>query len=419
MKLIKLTTVVIALFLIVYLFYPKQQELSVEIKDIHDLAPALMVEAAIPGMAVAKIESGEVVFTGVYGDADIEKGRPVTQDTLFNIASISKPIMGLLLMQLVDQNKIALDADINNYLSFTLDNPHIENEIITLRHLASHSSGIADYYDTQSYAINQDSETTLEQHVRSLIAAEGKRYKNGEYFLNYAPGTKRKYSNLGAGLAGHLVEAITGETLADYSKKHLFKQLGMTNTSWLLHDLNLDEVAVPYEVEQCIPWLFVCAISEEVELNYVINSFITPPRNYKSFSPYPHFGNPQYPDGGIRTSISELSAFLKQVLTNRDVNGEPILSEKSYNEMFKLQLAPEVSDSQRFFWRDRKGLIGHMGSDLGVATSMYFDLSTQTGFIILFNRGLDESSGRAMNRLAENLMNTNFTKNTPEESSNK
>ena len=380
MKLIKLSAIAIALFFIVYIFYPQQQELSSDIEDINNLAPALMVEAAIPGMAVAKVENGEIVFTGVYGDADIHKDRTVTKDTLFNIASISKPIMGLVLMQLVDQNKLELDSDINNYLPFKVDNPNIENETITLRHLASHSSGIADYYDAQSYGINQDTETTLEQHLRSLIIPEGKLYNNGERFLNYAPGTKRRYSNLGAGLAGQLVEAVTGETLAEYSERHLFKQLGMTNTSWLLHDLNLDEIAVPYEVEQCIPWLFICAISEEVELNYVINEFVAPPRSYKSLIPYPHFGNPQYPDGGIRTSISQLSSFLTQVLTNRDVSGEPILSDENYNEMFKLQLAPEVSDSQRFFWRDRGGLTGHMGSDLGVATSMYFDISTQKFF---------------------------------------
>lgn len=418
MKFLKLLAIAITLFFIIYIFYPQQQELSSSIEDINDLAPALMIKAAIPGMAVAKVENGEVVFTGVYGYADIDNGQPVTKDTLFNIASISKPIMGLVLMQLVDQNKIDLDSDINNYLSFKVDNPNIENEIITLRHLATHSSGIADYYDTQSYGINRDSETSLERHVRSLITPEGKLYNNGERFLNYAPGTKRKYSNLGAGLTGLLIETVTGETLAEYSKKTLFKQLGMTNTSWLLYDLSLDEIAVPYEVKQCIPWLFICAISEEVELNYIINEFIAPPRSYKSFIPYPHFGNPQYPDGGIRTSISQLSSLLQQIMTNRDVNGEPILSDESYNEMFKLQLAPEVSDSQRFFWRDRRGLTGHMGSDLGVATSMYFDLSTQTGFIILFNRGLDESSGRAMNRLAKALMNTEFSEIKPKEKLN-
>ncbi len=402
MKLIKLLAIAIALFLIVYIFYPQQQEFSSASKDIDDLAPALMIEAAIPGMAVAKVENGEVVFTGVYGDADVDNGRPVTKDTLFNIASISKPIMGLVLMQLVDQQKIGLDSDINNYLPFKVDNPNIENETITLRHLATHSSGIADYYDTQSYGINQDSETKLEQHVKSLITYEGSLYNNGERFLKYAPGTKRKYSNLGAGLAGQLVEAVTGETLAEYSKNNLFKQLGMSNTSWLLHDLNLADIAVPYEVE----------------LNYVINEFVAPPRSYKSFIPYPHFGNPQYPDGGMRTSIEQLSSFLKQLLTNRDVKGEPILSDENYSEMFKLQLAPEVSDSQRFFWRDRGGLTGHMGSDLGVATSMYFDLSTQTGFIILFNRGLDESSGRAMNKIAETLMTTTFSQNKPKETLN-
>ena len=384
---------------------PQQPLVSNDLeKKIEEYIPALMEEAAIPGLAIAKISDGKAVIR-TFGKANIETNIPVTEDTLFNIASISKPIMGVVLLQLVDQGKLELDRDINDYLPFTIDNPKIQNEKITLRHLVTHSSGIADYYDFDSYAINQDSETSLEVHLKSLLTPGGGLYNQGDYFLDYAPGTKRKYSNLAAGLAGYLVEATTGISLAEYSRKYLFKPLEMEQTSWLLHNLSLDKIAVPYEVESCIPYLFICSNTESPELNYIIGEYFNPPLKYKHFHPYPHFGNPQYPDGGVRTSIKELSHFLVHLLDNKDTSGRKLLSDSMYSEMLKLQLPTEISDNQRFFWRDNSmGLIGHMGSDLGVFSALYFDPSKKVGFIIVMNRGMDNKAAVAMKKIADKLM---------------
>lgn len=384
---------------------PKQQNVSQNIAELELYLPALMEEAAIPGLAIARIKNGQTVLLQTYGKANIETGRPVTKDTLFNLASISKPIMGLVLLQLVDQGKLDLEQDINNYLPFRVDNPHTADEKITLRHLASHSSGIADFYDIKSYAENRDPDTSLGQHLTSLLLADGDNYRQGEHFLLQLPGEKRQYSNLAAGLAGYLVEATTSMSLAQYSKANLFPALAMPHTSWLLHDVALETVAVPYEVEQCVPYLFLCADTESPSLNYLIGRYIDPPVKYKSFKPYPHFGNPQYPDGGVRSSISELSQFLVAILNNQDSAGRPLLSDTMYNEMFSLQLPESVSANQRFFWRDNEmGLTGHMGSDLGVFTALYFDRSSKDGFIILMNRGVDDKAAAAMKQIATKLV---------------
>lgn len=383
---------------------PKQQAVNEDLKSIDEYIPALMEEAAIPGLAIAKISNSETVIK-TYGKANIETNKPVTEDTLFNIASISKPIMGIVLLQLVDQGKLELDRDINDYLPFTIDNPKVQDEEITLRHLVTHTSGIADYYDIDSYENNRDSKTSLEQHLKSLLTPGGSLYNNGEHYLEYVPGTYRKYSNLAAGIAGYLVEATTGLTLAEYSDKYLFEQLSMKNTSWLLHNLTLEQIAVPYEVESCIPYIFVCSDTESPKLNHFIGEYFNPPSEYKHYHPYPHFGNPQYPDGGVRTSIKELSQFLALLLKNKDASGKQILSDSMFNEMLKLQLPSDVSDSQRFFWRDNSmGLTGHMGSDLGVFTALYFDSRTDTGFIILMNRGMDAKAGAAMKKIGNRLM---------------
>lgn len=398
---------VVAVLSVVLLWFvlPKQQPNSDQFTELELYIPALMEEAAIPGLAIAKVKDGKTIFLQTYGKANIETAAPVTKDTLFNLASISKPIMGLVLLQLVEQGKLDLDQDINFYLPFRVDNPHTQDEKITLRHLASHSSGIADYYDINSYAENIDAQITLQQHISSLLLPAGSHYQQGAHYLTQKPGERRQYSNLAAGLAGYLVEATTGKSLAQYSKETLFPSLNMATTSWLLHDVPLENIAVPYEVTQCVPYLFLCADTESPEMNDLIGRYINPPAGYKSFKAYPHFGNPQYPDGGVRSSITELSQFLVAVLNNKDSSGQPLLSHALYEEMFKLQLPESVSANQRFFWRDNEmNLTGHMGSDLGVFTAMYFDRHSKDGFIILMNRGMDQQAATAMKKIAMKLV---------------
>ena len=140
-------------------------------------------------------------------------------------------------------------------------------------------------------------------------------------------------------------------------------------------------------------------------MNYLISKLFDPPSTFKKFLPYPHFGNPQYPDGGIRTSIKDLSRFVVSLLGNSDNAGNKILSDEMYKEMFKLQLNTEISEDQRFFWRDNKmGLTGHMGSDLGVLAALYFDPESKNGLIILMNRGVDDKAASAMKKIATKLM---------------
>jgi len=385
-------------------FLPRQAALSDSAVGTDSFIKALMREAAIPGLAVAKINAGELVYRQTFGYANIAQNILVRDNTMFNIASISKPVMGLILLQLVQQKQLALDEDINSYLPFKLDNPHTEGEVITLRHLASHSSAIADYYDLSSYAENKDADISLHAHLLALLTPGGSKYGQGQYFLAQMPGEARTYSNLAAGLAGYLVEATTGVSLAQYSKATLFGPLGMHHTSWLIGDINLAKVAVPYEVEQCVPYLPVCADTESARLNQLIGHYINPDYAFKHFRPYPHFGNPQYPDGGMRSSIHDMSVLLTAVLRNTNLHGEPLLSDALYQEMLALQL-PDVSQSQRFFWRDNsKGWTGHMGSDLGVFTALYFDHASGDGFIILMNRSADASTEVAMKKLADRLM---------------
>jgi len=105
-----------------------------------------MREVKIVGMGSAIIIDKKVVWTKGYGYADKEKNIPFTPSTIMNIASISKTFTGVCLMKAVEDGKVYLDEDINTYLPFKVINPNYPKEKITLRHLATHTSGLADRY---------------------------------------------------------------------------------------------------------------------------------------------------------------------------------------------------------------------------------------------------------------------------------
>lgn len=411
MKKLKFTLLFALTLTLIMFLLPRQEIKSDNAKNIDEYLIAKMEEIAIPGMAISVIKDNKVILLKGYGYANVDNQKKIDIHTPFNIASISKPILGISLLKLVDQGKLNLDQNINSYLPFRIDNPKINSKKITVRHLVTHTSSINDYYDIDTYAINQDAEISLSDHIKSLLTPEGSLYNNAEFFKNVPIGTERDYSNLGAGVAGLVLESITGKSLADFSSEEIFQPLGMENTGWRLADFELDELATRYNVRQCVPFFNLCADANSPKSNFLISKIFNPPLKNKSFIEYPHYGNPQYPDGGVNSSINDLTILIKTLLNEGKGNDSNLLSEKSFMEMFKLQLPDSLSTRQRFFWRDNKeGLTGHSGSDLGVFTSAYFNLEKQNAVIILMNRDVDAVTEKAMDEIREKLLNYNIVK---------
>jgi len=337
----------------------------------------IMNETSLPGLAVTVIDNGKIVSQRAYGYANVDSGRAMTIDTPMNIASISKPILGIGLLQLKDQGLLDFDKDINSYLPFKIDNPHTDGEKITIRHLATHTSSIADFYLESDYTEGKDSPIPLVEHVKGLLIPKGVRYDAGKHYLTTMPGTEREYSNLAAGLAGVIAEEVSGETLNTMMTKSLFEPLGMNHTSWIIGSYKEGELATRYKFEDCASHDKFCNTA------------------------YPHLGNPNYPDGGINASLSDLTILTLSILSEDFHRKNGLLTENSFEEMLELQLPETVSSRQRFFWRDRNGMTGHMGSDLGVATSLYFNRASGDAIIVLFNRDFDKVTGAAMKEIAE------------------
>lgn len=331
-----------------------------------------MNEAGIVGIGAAIIVDKQIVWAKGYGYADKENKKPFTIDTLMNIGSISKTFTGVCLMRAVEENKVSLDEDINKYLPFKVINPYFPNEKITLRNLATHTSSLADrdpFYSDHTYHYGGDSPEQLGDFLKNYFEPTGK-YYSMENFLNKKPGSYRDYSNIAAGLAGYIVEIVTGEKLNVYSRKNIFKSLKMKNTGWFLTEINRANHSKLYVKDD--------AGLKNIQL----------------------YGGTTYPDGGVRTSISELARFFSALLNDGMYGQVRVLKKDSVREMQRFQFTasdkPENINpaelNSGIFWATKRNVkfVGHAGSDPGVKTEMLSDLNKEVGVILFTNTGLSD-----------------------------
>jgi len=333
-----------------------------------------MNETGMVGLGAAIIINKKVVWTKGYGYADKDNKAPFTPNTIMNIGSISKTFTGVSLMRAVEDKRVSLDEDINSYLPFKVINPFRPNEKITLRHLATHTSGITDrapiYEGTYHYG--GDPPEPLGEFLKNYFEPDGKYYSK-DNFLNVKPGSYREYSNIAAGLAGYIVEIKTGEKLNRYSKRHIFKPLRMDDTGWFLSEIKLANHSKLYN------------------------------RRGDITKPIQLYGGTTYPDGGVRTSVSDLSKFFICLLNEGDYKGARILKKESVEEMLKFQYTasnkPENIElneiNSGIFWATKRNVIriGHAGTDPGVRTEMLSDLSKEVGVILFVNTDITTSAG--------------------------
>ncbi|WP_319005800.1 serine hydrolase domain-containing protein [Metabacillus niabensis] len=175
-------------------------------------------EYNIPGASLVVIKDGDLVFQenwGVQSD-----GSPVTNDTLFTLGSVSKPLTSLGIMILVQQNMIELDQTIDTYIpSFTYKQNGHENKI-TIRHLLSHTSGISAFDGLKIAELNLRGKDAISDAVQKLNNVE----------LNHEPGEVHQYSPANYLLLGKIIENVSNQSFTEFMNDELFFKLGMNQT---------------------------------------------------------------------------------------------------------------------------------------------------------------------------------------------
>jgi CubicO group peptidase (beta-lactamase class C family) len=184
------------------------------------IVPLQLGREDIAGAVVVVVKDGKVLFSKGYGYADVKKRTPVSPSaSLFRPGSISKTFTWTAIMQLVEQGKINLDADVNDYLDFKV--PHTFDRPVTIRNLMTHTPGFEEVIKDLSVD-RPEQLPTLQAFVTS--------HEPKQIFV---PGTVPAYSNYGADLAGYIVQRVSGMPFEQYVQKNIFGPLGMTRATFV------------------------------------------------------------------------------------------------------------------------------------------------------------------------------------------
>lgn len=318
----------------------------------------------VAALAVAVIDSGRVVHLSANGFRDIERSIKASVNTPFHIASVSKTVTNLAVFKLLEYEKIDMNTDINKYLPFEVKNPHYPNDLITIRQLLNHRSGIKDDYEIYKSHWNEpkgDSKLELGSFLRDYLNVDGKLYKE-EHFESDASYKSFSYSNTGVALLGLIVETVSGMKYDEFCQANIFTPTGMDNTSWFLKNLDSTLVAKTYVNQDSLGLIFKG-----------------------------HNGYPDYPAGQLRTSISDFSNLIVAYLNSE--NNKFILDKETTST---ITPTPQISQEGYYTWFltaiNNHLYYTHGGGDTGVRTMVIMDVVEKRAIIIFANSEYDNTN---------------------------
>ena len=274
--------------------------------DSDDIAGAVTVVGRADGI---------VAFDAV-GQRDIGGNAPMTKDTLFRIASMTKPVTAIGVMILADEGKLSPDDDVAKYLpeftgqkllvtgtdgAQTLVKP---KRAVKLRDLLTHTSGVAPYPVGVSDVYTKRNRTLAETALATALQP-----------LTFEPGTQWSYSNSGIDALGRVIEVVSGEKYEDFLQKRVFDPLEMKDTAFYPSKDQLARLATTY------------GKGKDGKLASSGFSLIALP---------PHPKHP-IPAGGLVTGGADLAKLYQMMLNKGELNGKRVLSEKAVAEMTKVQ----------------------------------------------------------------------------------
>ena len=312
------------------------------------LVPYAIHRADIPGAVVVIVKDHRILFAKGYGYADVKTKRPVDPNTtIFRPGSVSKLFTWTAVMQLVQAGKINLDADVNQYIDFTI--PPYDGKPVTMRDLMTHTGGFEEtvrdlLVDTQSEVLPID--VYLKRRLPTRI---------------FPPGKIIAYSNYGATLAGYIVQRVSGEKFEDYVARHIFGPLKMVHSTFVQ--------PLPPNLAPLLATGYLDA-----------SEGTTKPFEYVDTAPA----------GASSSTGIDMAHFMLAYLNGGTYDGYSLLDPATIKEMWTPQVAPEPglpSFDLGFYQDDFNGLpiIGHGGDTVVFHSDLHLIPSKGVGWFVSFN----------------------------------
>lgn len=371
----------------------------------------------LAGVAAIALRGGNVAYEGTFGrrridDAQPANDRPLDRDSLLRVASISKLVVTLGVLRLVEAGQLDLDRDVSAYLGWTLRNPHFPDAPITLRMMLSHTSSLRDdggYFWDNTH------------RLRDVVQPGGRHHANGAMWArNAPPGTFFAYANLPWGVIGEAMESVTGERFDRLMQRLVLDPLGVPGgfSPADLSAQDLERLATLYRKRENLP------DGREI-WRAVDGPWYAQVDDYTQRAPAPRAG-PEYvpgtngtlyaPQGGLRTSAGGLLRVMRLLMNRGEVDGKPFLrpetvdamltehwhfdarrrngdaaSEEGHPGLFNawglgnqhfLDLSGPKRGDRLVEGGGLKG-VGHLGSAWGLTGTFVFDPVSRDGLIVL------------------------------------
>ncbi len=330
--------------------------------------PKMMADQKVPGLAIALLFAGELVWAEGFGVTDMTSKRPVTPDTTFSVQSISKTYTATAVMAAVAEGRVALDEPITTYLpSFTVhsrfeDDPQKK---ITLRLLLSHHAG---FTHEAPVGNNYDDDTrSFDAHLKSI----------GDTWLLFPVGQRYSYSNLGIDLAGHILEVAYRQPYAQVMAQKVFRPLGLKSTT-------VDQDAI--------------AKSRTRAIGHTKDHDQVPVRI------------PMIPAGGVYTNIKDMTRFMQFHLGGGTARRKAVTPKNELDGMYEPCCGTEdssyglgiaVGESQ--FGDTTVVSLGHSGGGLGFRSDMYWFSKLGVGIAVLTNSDSHRLQGALYSSLSQEI----------------
>ncbi|HZM13966.1 MAG TPA: serine hydrolase domain-containing protein [Bacteroidales bacterium] len=346
------------------------------------------------GLSVVTVCDGKI--SGAYhaGLRDYERNLPVNDSTMYRIASISKLVMTTAMMKLYDKKLFKLDDDVSKYLGFTLRNPNHPDRPITIRMLLSHTSSINEGSGYDGFLTATYTNVSNPPDFSQLLTPGGAYYTE-DMWRKETPGEYYTYCNANFGLAGTLIEKISGQNFDEFMSENLFIPLGITGSYIAEGVTDLNNLAVIYR-------------NEEGKWAPQTDDFKGTLSSPRDFSGYKTGTNAAVfsPQGGLRISALELAKVMMLHLDKGTFNGKRIISKKSIRLMHTPQWTYNGNNGDTDGGKDKcyglsvhiltntpsgdviysdSKMMGHGGDAYGLISKFYFDPDTRSGLILITN----------------------------------
>jgi CubicO group peptidase (beta-lactamase class C family) len=257
----------------------------------------LIKNGNVPSVVMALVDDQEVVWQEAFGYADLEEKKFASVDTVYRVASVSKPFTSLAIMKLYEEGVIDLDAPITDYLpDFSVKSRFPDSDPITIRSIMAHRAGLP------SSSVRLESDFELESYERMSLEDIVKSLK--DQYVAYPVGYRYKYQNVGCSLLGRIIEVVTGSEFADYMQDNILNPIGMNDSSFLSSPEIQGKLARGYNLD----------LDQSILVSYPDISDL--------------------PAGNLYTTLIDMTKALKFLFREGEVNGNQLIKKETLEMMY-------------------------------------------------------------------------------------